>query len=90
MAEQLRSSFEVWRNGEAASARRGGADESAPTLLHRCLPQAIADEDERNGFQSIPTALTLDPAAVDRLRAVARKLLLESADFKKLAEDLGS
>jgi NTE family protein len=93
VAEQLRSSFEVWRNEVRSRrpARRGGADESAPHFYFIDVSlQAIADEDERNGFQSIPTALTLDPAAVDRLRAVARKLLLESADFKKLAEDLGS
>ena len=52
--------------------------------------QGIADESERNRFQTIPTALTLDAATVDRLRAVARKLLLASPDFKKLAADLGS
>jgi hypothetical protein len=52
--------------------------------------QGIADESERNSFQTIPTALTLDAATVDRLRAVARKLLLGSPDFKKLAADLGN
>ena len=56
--------------------------------MFRC--RRIADESERNSFQNIPTALTLDAATVDRLRAVARKLLLESPDFKKLAADLGS
>jgi hypothetical protein len=72
-------------------ARPGAAGESAPHFYFIDVSlQAIADETERNGFQNIPTALTLDPAAVDRLRAVARKLLLGSADFKKLAEDLGS
>jgi hypothetical protein len=70
---------------------RGSAGESGPQFYFIDVSlQAIEDEDERNGFQSIPTALTLDPATVDRLRAVARKLLLESADFKKLVEDLGS
>ena len=74
------------RSKEAASA-----PESAPQFYFIDVSlQAITDEDERNGFQSIPTALTLDPATVDRLRAVAHKLLLESADFKKLVEDLGS
>jgi NTE family protein len=93
VAEQLRSSFEVWRDEVRSRrpARRAGADESAPHFYFIDVSlQAITDEDERNGFQSIPTALTLDPAAVDRLRAIARKLLLGSADFKKLAEDLGS
>jgi hypothetical protein len=52
--------------------------------------QAIEDEEERNSFQGIPTALTLDPASVDRLRAVARKLLLGSPDFKRLVSELGT
>ncbi len=94
VAEQLRSSFEVWRDEvrKRRPLRRGGAaGESGPQFYFIDVSlQAIADEDERNGFQSIPTALTLDPATVDRLRAVARKLLLGSADFKKLVEDLGT
>ena len=93
VAEQLRSSFDVWRD-EVRKRRplpRGAAGESGPQFYFIDVSlQAIADEDERNGFQSIPTALTLDPATVDRLRAVARKLLLESADFKRLVADLGS
>jgi len=93
VAEQLRSSFEVWRDEvrKRRPQRRGAAGESGPQFYFIDVSlQAIADENERNGFQSIPTALTLDPATVDRLRAVARKLLLESADFKKLVEDLGT
>ena len=34
--------------------------------------------------------VTLDAATVDRLRAVARQLLLQSPDFKRLVEDLGN
>ena len=45
-------------------------------------------ERERNTFNSIPTALTLDHQTVDRLRAIARKLLLDSPDFKQLVKDL--
>ncbi len=93
VAEQLRSSFEVWRD-EVRKRRplpRGAAGESGPQFYFIDVSlQAIADENERNGFQNIPTALTLDPVAVDRLRAVARKLLLDSADFKKLVADLGN
>ena len=93
VADQLRSSFEVWRDEvrKRRPLRPGAASESGPHFYFIDVSlQAIADEDERNGFQSIPTALTLDPATVDRLRAVAHKLLLESVDFKKLVEDLGS
>jgi len=93
VAEQLRSSFEGWRD-EVRSRRprpRDAAGEPPPHFYFIDVSlQAIADEDERNGFQSIPTALSLDAATVDRLRAVARKLLLGSADFKRLVEDLGS
>jgi NTE family protein len=93
VAEQLRSSFEGWRD-EVRKRRPlppGAAGESGPQFYFIDVSlQAITDEDERNSFQSIPTALTLDPATVDRLRAAARKLFLGSADFKKLVADLGS
>ncbi len=93
VAEQLRSSFEVWRD-EVRKRRplpRGAAPDAGPQFYFIDVSlQAIEDEDERNGFQSIPTALTLDPDAVDRLRAIARKLLLGSPDFKKLVSDLGT
>jgi NTE family protein len=93
VAEQLRSSFEGWRDEvrERRTLPSGAAGEAGPQFYFIDVSlQAIADEAERNGFQNIPTALTLNPAAVDRLRAVARKLLLESADFKKLVADLGN
>jgi len=96
VAEHLRSSFEGWRNevrkarqGTSVAAGRTGGEGPQFYFIDVSL-QGIADESERNSFQTIPTALTLDAATVDRLRAVARKLLLESPDFKKLAADLGS
>jgi len=97
VAEQLRSSLETWR--DEVKKRRpikpgavgGAAGEAGPQFYFIDVSlQAIEDENERNGFQSIPTALTLDPEAVDRLRAIARKLLLGSPDFKKLVADLGT
>jgi hypothetical protein len=94
VAEQLRASFEGWRN-DVRKARQGtsgaaGRTEGPQFYFIDVSLQGIADESERNSFQTIPTALTLDAATVDRLRAVARKLLLGSPDFKKLAADLGS
>ena len=93
VADQLRSSFELWRD-ELRARRpilRNAASDAAPRFYFIDVSlQGIADETERNAFQSIPTALTIDPATVDRLRSVARKLLLESPDFKKLVADLGS
>jgi len=93
VAEQLRSSFDNWRDEvrNQRLLRRGDAAATAPEFYFIDVSlQAIQDEEERNRFQSIPTALTLDPATVDRLRAVARKLLLQSPDFRKLVKDLGS
>jgi len=96
VAEQLRASFDGWRNdvrkarqGASGAAGRTGGEGPKFYFIDVSL-QGIADEGERNSFQTIPTTLTLDAATVDRLRAVARKLLLESPDFKKLAADLGS
>ena len=71
-----------------ATGRRGG--EGPQFYFIDVSLQGIADESERNSFQTVPTALTLDAATVDRLRAIARKQFLESADFKKLATDLGN
>ena len=93
VAEQLRSSFEGWRDDvrKARPPSSGAAGGEGPHFYFIDVSlQAIPDENERNGFQKIPTALTLDAATVDRLRAVARQLLLGSADFKKLVADLGS
>ena len=93
VAEQLRASFENWRDEVRTrrQLRSGAADVAAPQFYFIDVSlQSITDEDERNRFQSIPTALTLDAATVDRLRAVARQLLLQSPDFKRLVEDLGN
>src|SRR4029079_13289176 len=56
VAEQLRSSFEVWRDEvrNRRTLRRGSPGESAPQFYFIDVSlQAIADEDERNSFQSI-------------------------------------
>jgi NTE family protein len=92
LAEQLRSSFEAWRD-ELTSRRplSRTSNGSAPQFYFIDVSlSAIPDETERNSFNSIPTALTLDRATVDRLRAVARKLFMESPALKKLVADLGN
>jgi len=92
LAEQLRSSFERWRD-EVRVRRpipaRSDVDSAPKFYFVDVSLRSIADESERNRFNSIPTALTLDHQTVDRLRAIARKLLLESPDFKQLVTDLG-
>ena len=92
LAEQLRSSFERWRDelrGRRPISNKSGVDSVPQFYFIDVSLRAIADESERNSFNNIPTALTLDHQTVDRLRAVARKLLLNSPDFKQLVRDLG-
>ena len=92
LANQLRSSFDAWRD-ELKSRRAipSGAPDSTPRFYFIDVSiSAIQDENERNSFNNVPTALTLDPVVVDRLRAIARRLLLESPALKQLIADLGN
>jgi NTE family protein len=93
LGDQLRYSFEAWRDELRGRRRRtpqGSTDPSAPRFYFIDVSLgAIPDENERNSFNNIPTALTLDAVTVDRLRTVARKLLLESPALKQLVADLG-
>ena len=92
LAEQLRSSFELWRDearGRRPIPHKPGVDSAPKFYFIDVSLRSIADESERNTFNGIPTALTLDRQTVDRLRAIARKLLLNSPDFKDLVTDLG-
>ena len=93
LAEQLRSSFESWRD-ELRRRRpiaHGSSADAAPVFYFIDVSLgSIADENERNSFNTVPTALTLDAPTVDRLRAIARKLLLESPALKRLVADLGN
>jgi NTE family protein len=48
----------------------------------------VQDVDSRKHFKRLPTSFKLDPVEVDRLRAVARKLLEESPEYQRLLKDL--
>jgi len=50
----------------------------------------IADDDEREFFQTIPTSFTLEPESVDRLRAVAGAILEDDPTFTKLLGHIGA
>ena len=92
ISEQLRASFERWREEigrERASVPEGKAGRKPHFYFIDISLQAIPDEAERDYFKQIPTTLSLDGATADRLRAVARKLLHDSPDFKQLMTDLG-
>lgn len=49
---------------------------------------AIKDAAERSYFRLLPTSFKLTADEVDKLREAARRLLMESGDFKRLLRDL--
>lgn len=49
--------------------------------------EALADRAERDYFMNLPTTFALPPETIDRLRAVAGRLLRESPDYRQLLED---
>ena len=49
---------------------------------------ALSDETERKFFKKLPTSFKLPPETVDRLRAVAARLLRQSENYRKLLRDL--
>ena len=50
---------------------------------------SIADKDEREFFENLPTTLQLPPETVDRVRKKAGELLYLSEPFQKLIAELG-
>jgi NTE family protein len=49
----------------------------------------IADKEEREFFENLPTSLQLEPETVDRLRKKAGDLLYKSEEFQELVAELG-
>ena len=52
--------------------------------------QALRDKSERDYLNHLPTSLVLPDEAVDRLRAAARSLILNSPDLKRALRDEGA
>jgi NTE family protein len=50
---------------------------------------ALKDERERAYLNELPTSFVLSPEAVDRLRAAAGTIVLESPDFQRYLKDMG-
>jgi NTE family protein len=48
----------------------------------------LKDKAEAEYLAGLPTTFRRSPEEVDRLRAAARKILVESDDFRKLLRDL--
>ena len=73
------------RGGECPSARRN-ADLYA---IDVSFP-ALEDKAELAYLNDLPTSFVLPDEAVDRLRAAAGTIILESPDFQRLLKDAGA
>jgi NTE family protein len=52
--------------------------------------EQIADPKERSYFLNLPTSFVLKPEEVDRLRAIAATLMLQSEEYQRLLKTLGA
>jgi len=89
-------SITAGRCGEAPpskNSRQAGTSGATPacaaqTYLIEVNFDRLQDETERNHLKHLPTSFYLEPGDVDRLKAAAKKILADSAEFKKLFGDL--
>lgn len=73
-------------------ARTEGSGSNGPAVdfyLIEVALEGIRDQVERERFMSIPTSLRLPGESVDRVTAMAARLLMDSAEFGRLLQDLG-
>ncbi len=73
--------------GEAASTSPGSCGDIQFYVIEVKF-DALRDETERIHFKRLPTALKLAPEEVDRSRDAARRILKDSAEFRRLLNDL--
>jgi NTE family protein len=100
--EQLRDIIARWkllRSVSNSPAFTGSRDPglaqsiAVPTIDLYAINVSFPDLKDKAEFEylnNLPTSFVLPPEAVDRLRAAAGKILLESPDFQRLAKDLGA
>ncbi|MEN8779568.1 MAG: patatin-like phospholipase family protein [Desulfobacterales bacterium] len=75
---------------EREKVKRGERTDNPPEIfIIEVGFEALKDTEERNYFSSVPTTLNLPEEQVDRLRAVAGKILFSAPDFKRLVHELG-
>jgi NTE family protein len=78
----LRQGMKLW------AAQLSSHGEPVQAHLIDVAEYEIEDPDEREFFDSVPTALRLDEEAVDRLVEIGRRLLRESEVFQNLLAEL--
>jgi NTE family protein len=101
--ELLRNNMTRWREaittgrcGEATSPKRtkqqgiSGASPAcaAQTYLIEVDFDRLQDKSERTHLKYLPTSFHLEPSDVDRLKTAAKKILMDSVEFKTLVDDL--
>jgi NTE family protein len=91
----LRESFGLWteavkrgRCGDQPISLDPGACGDIQFYLIEIKFENVRDEDSRRHFKRLPTSFKLDPGEVDRLRAIAKRLLEESTEYQRLLKDL--
>jgi NTE family protein len=91
----LRESFHRWTTevrenrcaGQPISTEPGACGDIEFYLVEVKF-DALRDEAERSYFKSMPTSFKLSEEQVDDLRAVASRILNESAEYQRLLGDL--
>ena len=100
--ELLRDTANQWqtarlvRNSAAMAANKDPAVAAALRLPNAEIFaidvsfSALKDKAEREYLNQLPTSFVLPPEAVDRLRAAAATLIMDSPEFKRLLKDVGA
>ena len=76
--------MESWATELPLGPERGAVQ----TYLIEVAFEILADEEEREFFNNVPTSFVLDDETVDRLIEVGGRLLRESPEFVKLLSEL--
>ena len=76
------------KNSRQASTSSAIPTCAVQTYLIEVNFDRLQDKTERNHLKHLPTSFYLEPDDVDRLKAAAKKILADSAEFRKLVDDL--
>ena len=78
--ELIRASLKNWADDVPPDAQGRRVQTYVPEVIF----EALEDPNERAYFNELPTSLSLDDEAIDRLIAAGRHLLRKSPDFQRL------
>src|SRR5205814_104529 len=84
----IRDSGAVTDNGNPALAEITTVPNAEIYVIDVSFP-ALKDKAERDYLNNLPTSFVLPAEAVDRLRAAAGKIIVESPQFQRLLKDMG-